>query len=230
MGNGDEVSASEFSNYMVEAVENLIFKVEKMLPAERKIPGQVIQGWKEYTFNYFNSSPNAFLANNPFYHQFSSNLRVKVVKKNLLLEFQEKFDILFQDPDFGFKADDRLITQVIASLQYEHYQLGDLVMEIGEVSSCIYMIQEGQVDVSYKDSPYVLLEYDGGSYIGDTSYIFGILNQYKYTTRQASCNGLLIYSLQEKYLEEILDTYPEFKSLLKLRALRRHHYLRKLKN
>lgn len=72
---------------MVEAVENLIFKVEKLLPLESKIPGQVIQGWKDYTFNFFNASPNAFLANNPFYEQFSSNLRVKVVKKNLLIEF-----------------------------------------------------------------------------------------------------------------------------------------------
>lgn len=100
----------------------------------------------------------------------------------------------------------------------------------GEVSSCIYMIQEGQVDVSYKNSSYVLLEYDSGSYIGDTSYLFRILNLYSYTTRQASGNGLLIYSLHEKYLEDILNTYPEFKSLLKLRALRRHRYLRKLKN
>jgi|TARA_B110000305_G_C18816689_1_gene349510 hypothetical protein len=49
---------------MVEAVENLIVKVENHLPAERKIPGEIIKGWKDYTFNFFNSSPNAFLKNN----------------------------------------------------------------------------------------------------------------------------------------------------------------------
>ena len=49
MGNGDEVSAQEFSNQMVEAVENLIVKVENHLPAERKIPGEIIKSsivWK----------------------------------------------------------------------------------------------------------------------------------------------------------------------------------------
>lgn len=115
---------------MVEAVENLIVKVENHLPAERKIPGTTIKDWKDYTFNYFNSSPNAFLTNNQFYNQLSSNLKVKVVKKNLLLEFQEKFDILFSDPDFGFKADDKLVTQVIASLEYEHFLQGEQIMAL----------------------------------------------------------------------------------------------------
>ena len=84
MGNGDEVTAPEYSNYMVEAVENLIVKVEAHLPAERKIPGEIIKGWKDYTFNFFNYSPNAFLSKNNFYNQLSSNLKVKVVKKSLL--------------------------------------------------------------------------------------------------------------------------------------------------
>tara|TARA_B100000780_G_scaffold265315_1_gene220609 strand:+ start:320 stop:436 length:117 start_codon:yes stop_codon:yes gene_type:complete len=38
---------------MVEAVENLIVKVENHLPANGKIPGEIIKGWKDYTFNYF---------------------------------------------------------------------------------------------------------------------------------------------------------------------------------
>ena len=49
----------------------------------------------------------------------SSNMKVKIVKDNLLQPFQEKFEILFFDPEFGFKADDKLITQVVASLSYE---------------------------------------------------------------------------------------------------------------
>ena len=110
MGDGDDVTAQEFSNYMVEAVENLIVKVENRLPANGKIPGEIIKGWKDYTFNYFQSSPNAFLANNNFYNDLPSNMKVKVVKKNLLLDFQDKFDILFWDPDLGFKADDKLVT------------------------------------------------------------------------------------------------------------------------
>ena len=44
-----------------------------------------------------------------------------------------------------------------------------------------------------------------------------------------SQNRLKIYSLQECYLQEIFEAYPEFKNVLKIRALRRHHYIRKLK-
>lgn len=88
MVQGNDVSAPEFANQMVEVVENLIVKVENQLPPERKIPGAQIKVWKEYTQHFFNSSPNAFLADNPFYNQLSSNLQVKVVKKNLMHEFQ----------------------------------------------------------------------------------------------------------------------------------------------
>jgi len=46
----------------------------------------------------------------------SANMKVNIVKNNLLQQFQERFDILFEDPEFGFKADDKLITQIMASL------------------------------------------------------------------------------------------------------------------
>lgn len=229
MGNDDQVTSPMFALFRVEDVENLIVKVERQLPPERKIPGKVIQQWKDYTFNYFNSSPNAFLADNAFYQHLSSNMKVKVVKKNLLHDFQEKFEILFIDFDFGFRADDKLISQVIASLSYEHFFEGELIIGLDEISPSIYLIQDGQVEVSHKDSKYVLLQYDEGSYIGDTSFIFRILNQYSFKPKQSSNNGLFIYSLKEKYLTEIFHDFPKFENLLKIRALRRHHYLRKIK-
>ena len=49
----------------------------------------------------------------------SENMKVKIVKENIFVKFQERFEILFFDPEFGFKADDKLITQVVASLCYE---------------------------------------------------------------------------------------------------------------
>ena len=39
-----------------------------------------------------------------------------------------------------------------------------------------------------------------------------------------------IFSLQENYLDEIFKDFPRFLNLLKIRALRRHRYLRKLKH
>jgi signal-transduction protein with cAMP-binding, CBS, and nucleotidyltransferase domain len=118
---------------------------------------------------------------------------------------------------------------VIASLSYEHFNEGDLVIGLDEISPSIYLIHDGQVDVSHKDSKWTLLSYEEGSYIGDTSYIFRILNQYSFKPKQSSSNGLLIYSLKDKYLSDIFDNFPRFESLLKVRALQRHHYIRKLK-
>lgn len=43
-------------------------------------------------------------------------MRKKIVKDNLMIEFQEKQDVFFMDPEFGFKADHKLITRVIACL------------------------------------------------------------------------------------------------------------------
>lgn len=49
----DDVSAGEYANYMVEVVENLIVKVGRQLPADKKIPGEVINEWRKYTLRYF---------------------------------------------------------------------------------------------------------------------------------------------------------------------------------
>jgi hypothetical protein len=49
----DEISPSEYANFMVEMVENLIVKVGRQLPPSKKIPGHVINEWKIYTLKYF---------------------------------------------------------------------------------------------------------------------------------------------------------------------------------
>lgn len=49
----DEISPGEYANQMVEVVENLIVKVGKLLPSEKKIPGTVIKNWKHHTLKYF---------------------------------------------------------------------------------------------------------------------------------------------------------------------------------
>ena len=112
----DEQLPSEYANSMVEVVENLIVKVGRQLPADRKISGDVINEWKTLTNQYFTYSPNAFLVENQNYFIISEPMRTRLVKKNLMINFQEKQDVFFTDPEFGFKADDKLITRVISCL------------------------------------------------------------------------------------------------------------------
>lgn len=77
-----------------------------------------------------------------------------------MLDFQKRFDILFRDPEFNFKADNFLITQIVASLTYEHVGDNDIIMRLNEVSSSIYFVHEGEVEVSYKQNndPLILFE------------------------------------------------------------------------
>jgi hypothetical protein len=49
----DEVTAGEYGNFMVEVVENLIVKVGRQIPPEKKIEGNMIKMWKNYTLKYF---------------------------------------------------------------------------------------------------------------------------------------------------------------------------------
>jgi hypothetical protein len=68
-----ELSSSDYAGIMVEAVENLIVKVSRVLPKDNesnlplKIEGEVLNEWKKYTLKYFRSSPNAFLAESEFF-------------------------------------------------------------------------------------------------------------------------------------------------------------------
>lgn len=68
----------------------------------------------------------------------------------MMLEFQERFDVFFMDPEFGFKADDLLITQVVAALEYVHVDPNQSILNLNEVASSIYFIHAGQCEVTYK--------------------------------------------------------------------------------
>lgn len=75
-----------------------------------------------------------------------------MVKGILMKDFQKTFDMIFIDKEFGFKADDKLISMVLASLEYEHiYDDGrDSLVPLGLISRGITFIQKGHIVVSYK--------------------------------------------------------------------------------
>lgn len=45
-------------------------------------------------------------------------MKVKIVKDNLIQEFQQKFEVLYFDKELGFNGDDKLISMVSAGLTY----------------------------------------------------------------------------------------------------------------
>ena len=65
--------------------------------------------------------------------------------------------MLFMDPEFNFKADDKLITELASCLTYKHFDTEDPynedLLELGTISRGIILIFEGEVSMSYGDNP-----------------------------------------------------------------------------
>lgn len=118
-------------------------------------------------------SPKQFLLLTENYEGLSEQLRVKIIKDNIMLDFQANFSIIFNEQEFGFKADDKLISMVIASLEYVHiFDRNDSLIPVNQISRGIIFIQKGRVKVFHKKFKHQLLYFKKGSYIGEISYIF----------------------------------------------------------
>lgn len=82
------------------------------------------------------------------------------------------------DPEFGYKADDKLIAMIASSLSYEHIDNIDSqpdfsMIKTDVVSSSIFFIAKGKVSIFYKnENTHALLILEDGSYFGDISFIF----------------------------------------------------------
>lgn len=120
---------------------------------------------------------------------------------------------------------------VLASIKFEYYDPEEPIIHLDCVSRGIYFIYDGHVDVHYKDRPQRFLKLDTGSYFGDISYIFKNRNQYSYFGRRNKLgHQSKIFSLTEDAIEEVFTKFLKFKNVMKIRALRRQHYFKKLKN
>ena len=172
---------------MQEVMENLIVKCGKMLPTGIKIPGKKIDQWKKYTIQYFKKSPNSFLADNEFYQTLSEKIQIQLFYNNMcgvqvddssliIPIFLQKFDIFLEDKEFGFKADEKLGKMILSSLQYQFVDPEESIIKIGQKSTGIYFILDGNVDVYYKLNDQKLLVLREGSYFGEVSYIFKTYN------------------------------------------------------
>ena len=47
-------------------------------------------------------------------------MKVRLTRDNLLTKFQEKFDTFWNDTEFQFKGDNKMISMIVTSLRYEN--------------------------------------------------------------------------------------------------------------
>ena len=103
----------------------------------------------------------------------------------ILVNFKETFDILFSDEEFSWKADDKLIALILASLRLEDVGHDDTIniCPIDIVLQGIYFVHQGRVDVYYKNRAFKFVSHEQGGYFGDISYICQSRNQYEFKTK-----------------------------------------------
>ena len=71
---------------------------------------------------------------------------------------------------------------VVAALTYEYCDpiksIEKSIVPFEIITSGIYLVYEGQIDMYYKNNTIPLLMFEPGSYFGDISYIFRAKNQF----------------------------------------------------
>jgi len=75
---------------------------------------------------------------------------------------------------------------IAASLSFAHTSEDESILKINNVCSGIYFIDKGSVDVYYKDNVNSLLTFEEGSYFGDISFIYQIINRYRFIPKSGS--------------------------------------------
>jgi hypothetical protein len=106
---------------------------------------------------------------------------------------------LFEDEEFGFKADFKLSSLILSSLRLENVSdTSKSICTTGILLEGIYFVHEGKVDVVYSPpaplfsdmfsnfdcySKKKFLVHESGSYFGDISYIFKTRNYYSFTSQ-----------------------------------------------
>jgi CRP-like cAMP-binding protein len=99
-----------------------------------------------------------------------------------LNQIYHTFSYIFNDKKTGFKASDQVITFILAAMRLEYCYGTASLLQTGVVSSALYFVFDGVIDVQHKDQAEIFLTLGAGSYFGDISYFFRLRNSYTYSS------------------------------------------------
>ena len=161
------------------------------------------------------------MADSEFYQNLSDSLKRQIISECHFVGLEKQFDTLFCDSEFRFKADFKMVSMFLSSLKIEPENKVDWI-SLNTTSKNIFLIAEGSIEVKYAEHP--ILTFRDGSYFGEVSFLLNVANKYNFIGNK----NTKLYSIGEKHLLAIFELYPDFKSMLLIRALRRYRYMKKL--
>ena len=119
--------------------------------------------------------------------------------------------------EVNFQADDRFIMKFLVSLDCQIFIQGNTIIDRGEITDCIYLIQKGTVDVFNHKNGEIIAELPKFSYFGDYQ---ALLDTWSNVSFVAGPNERVIwYTLQKDRFINLLSQFPGHLQFYMERAL-----------
>ncbi|MDH4199854.1 MAG: cyclic nucleotide-binding domain-containing protein [Spirochaetia bacterium] len=126
---------------------------------------------------------------------------------------------LIKKVPFFVHAEEKLLKDLVMSLQPTVYLPNSYVIKKGETGSCMYIISTGTVDVVSEDETTVYATLREGSFVGEMALVLDMPRTATVKTREY-CD---VYILDKSDFDKILEKYPDFaKHIQKITKERMH--------
>ena len=143
------VSDQKLQDIIDERTEDLDIWLRRLDKSRTKIlPKHLYDSIKDFVEKSFYFDYN-LIRNQEFYDQLKPKLRHKLIKE-LFKKFQNDFDYMFEDDEFGFEAGNEFICDFISQMYSRIYLPGNEIIEYGDSFPELFMIQDGIVKLSLK--------------------------------------------------------------------------------
>lgn len=133
----------------------------------------------EYQADQEASGTHQAFAKSHFYNLLPPQLQSLVVSQTMKLEI-ERFEFFFHDYLTGFKANPRLVVQLMTMLRAERFYPGDVVIRAGDYSEAIYFVRQGTITVVASNGSMRLVDLQQGSFFGEYQILFQKISIFSY--------------------------------------------------
>lgn len=135
--------------------------------------------------------------------------------KHLFGGFADNFEVLFLDPDLGYKADKGFFADFMANLYCRNFIKGQEIVRMGEVCDELFLISQGQIDVQWmpkgdkrrKNLLIQIAKLPQYSYFCEWEIVLNLRSSFIYKADQES-SPTTTMCLNTKIFTALLNRYP----------------------
>lgn len=191
-----DVAGKTYQSFMQEVDEFMVY---------RKFPMQL----RSKIYDYFDYRYRGKMyEEDEVIDELSAPLRQEVVH-------HIRRDLILNVPIFS-NADPSFVHEVVAVLNYEYFQPGDLIIKVGFSATKMYFIEKGSVEI-YSREGVLVTRVKQGSYFGEIALMTGCPR----TATVRARSYLKLYSLAKDDFDPIIEKHPTIYRAMALIAIKR---------